>query len=293
LTALAGFPHSYHACNDNNKKGFPMTALERARRAMFLAACCSLLASCGGGGGDDDDEPEPPEEEEAAGLWRGTYGGTPNRMQAMVAPDGSFVAIILPSSPSANDARLLSGTGTVTAPDIINGTGTAYALLPNATLPNGSTSAPLTIAAGRVTEGVSLTGNFSAGGEVTTFSLSFLPQSTRTPSFATLAGVYNLFPAPTNGTQATMTVRTDGTATFNHSNGCIGNGTFTILDPALNMYRWSLSIANCTTPAVADHTAAGLAALHDSPAGGTANLLVMNGTATGAPLPWWIFNGTK
>ncbi len=267
-----------------------MTALERARRAMFLAACLSLLASCGGGGGDDDDEPEPPEEEDATGLWRGSYGGTPNRMQAMVAPDGSFVAIILPSTPSATDARLLSGTGTVTAPDTINGTGTAYTLAPNATLPNGANSAPLTIAAGRVTERVSLTGNFSAGGEVTTFALSYLPQSTRTPSFATLAGTYSLFPAPTNGTQATMLVRTDGSVTFNQPKGCVGNGTFTGLDSALNMYRWSLSIANCS--AAADHAASGLAALLDAP-GGTANLLVMNGTATGAPLPWWIFNGTK
>jgi hypothetical protein len=268
-----------------------MTALERARRAIFLAACCSLLASCGGGGGDDDED-EPPEEEDATGLWLGTYGGTPNRMQAMVAPDGTFFAIILPTTPPGNNARLLSGTGTVTAPDIINGTGTAYTLAPGATFPNGSSVAPLTIAAGRVTERVSLTGNFLAGGETSTFSLSFQPQSTRAPSFATLAGVYNLFPAPTNGTQATMTVRTDGTVTFNHSNGCIGNGTFTIIDPAWNLYRWTLSIGNCAAP-VQPHTAAGMAALLDSPAGGTANMLVMNGIATGAPFPQWIFNGTK
>ncbi len=269
-----------------------MSPLERARRAIFLAACFAMLASCGGGGDDDEDESDPPEEEDAAGLWRGTYGGTPNRMQAMVAPDGTFVAIILPSTPGATDARFLSGTGTVTAPDIINATGTAYTLAFGATLPNGSSSAPLTISAGRVTEGVSLSGNFLAGGEVTTFSLSFLPQSTRTPSFASLAGVYSLYPPPTGDTQGTVTVRTDGTATFNHSNGCVGNGTFTILDPALNMYRWSLSIANCTG-GIANHTASGLAALLDSPAGGTSNLLAMNGTAVGAPLTPWIFNGTE
>jgi hypothetical protein len=256
---------------------------------MFLAACCALLASCGGGGDDDEDEPEPPEEEDASGLWRGTFGGAANRMQAMVAPDGSFVAIILPSAQGATDARLVSGTGTTTAPDIINATGTTHTL--GAALPNGATSAPMTIAAGRVTEGVSLTGNYSAGGEVATFSLSFLPQSTRTPSFASLAGVYS-GPPPQTGTPPTVTVRTDGTATFNHPNGCIGNGTFTILDPALNMYRWSLSIANCSG-GVANHTASGLAALLDNPAGGTSNLLAMNGTASGAPLAWWIFNGTK
>jgi hypothetical protein len=269
-----------------------MSALERARRAMFLAACFAMLASCGGGD-DDEDEDEPPEEEDATGIWLGTFGGTPNRMQAMVAPDGTFFAIILPTTPPGNNARLLSGVGNVTAPDIINGTGTAYTLAQGATFPNGSTSAALTIAAGRVTERVSLSGNYLAGGDSATFSLSFMPQSTRTPSFATLAGVYNLFRAPTNGVQATMTVRTDGTVTFNHSNGCVGNGTFTVIDPAWNLYRWTLSIGNCTTPPVANHTAAGMAALLDSPAGGTANMLVMNGIATGAPFPQWIFNGTK
>lgn len=264
-----------------------MSALECARRAMFLATCFAMLASCGGGGGDDDED-EPPEEEDSTGLWRGTFGGTPNRMQAMVAPDGSFVAIILPSA-AGNDARLLSGVGTTTAPDIINATGTAYAL--QAPFAGGSSSAPLTIAAGRVTEGVSLTGNYSAGGEAATFSLSYLPQSTRTPSFATLQGTYSLFPVPTNGSSGTVMVRSDGTAVFNHSNGCVGNGTFTILDPAVNIYRWSLSIANCSG-GVANHTASGLASLLDN-GGSTSNLLVMNGTATGAPLPFWIFNGTK
>jgi hypothetical protein len=127
-----------------------------------------------------------------------------------------------------------------------------------------------------------------AGGETTTFALSFSPQSTRAPSFATLAGVYTL---PGSG-QATMTIRTDGTVTFNHANGCVGNGSFTIVANGWNIYRWSLSIANCSAP-IADHTASGLATLLDNPAGGTANSLLMAGTAVGAPAPLWAFSGTK
>jgi hypothetical protein len=207
-------------------------------------------------------------------------------MTAIVTPDGSFAGLIA-AAPPGNNGRVIVGTGEVTAPNIINATGTAYAV--GTAFPNGSFAAPLTIAAGRVTERVSLTGNFLAGGETTTFSLSFVPQSTRAPSFATLAGVYSLAGAA----QATVTIRSDGTATFNHVNGCVGNGSFTIVANGWNIYRWSLSIANCTTPPVADHTASGLATLLDNPAGGTANLLVMSGTATGAPLPWWAFNGTK
>lgn len=265
-----------------------MSPLDRARRALFLAASLCFLAACSGGGDDDDDdEPEPPEEEDATGVWIGTYGGTPNRMNVIAAPDGSFVGLIAPTNPPGNNGRIIVGTGTVTAPDIINGTGMAYAV--GAAFPNGSSAAPLTISAGRVTERVSLTGNLLAGGETATFSLSFASPSTRAPSFATLAGVY----VGPGAAQATVTIRTDGSATFNHSNGCVGNGTFTIVDPSWNIYRWSLSIANCSAPVVPDHTASGLATLLDNPAGGTANLLVMAGTAPGAPFPWWAFNGTK
>jgi hypothetical protein len=263
-----------------------MTLLDRARRALFLAASLCLLAACSGGGSDDDDEPEPPEEEDSTGVWIGTYGGTPNRMTVIAAPDGSFAGLIAPTTPPGNNGRIIVGTGDVTAPNIVNATGDAYAV--GAAFPNGSFAAPLTISAGRVTERVSLSGNFLAGGETTTFSLSFASASTRAPSLATLAGVYA---GP--GGAATVTIRTDGTATFNHSNGCVGNGNFTIVDPAWNIYRWSLSVANCTTPPVPNHTASGLATLIDNPAGGTANVLVMAGTATGAPLPWWAFNGTK
>jgi hypothetical protein len=267
-----------------------MTALDRARRALLLAASLALLAACSGGGDDDEDEPEPPEDADATGVWSGTYAGTPGRMNVIVAPDGSFAGIINPLNPPGSNARLIVGTGTTTQ-NAINATGTAYALQ-GVAFPNGSFVVPLTVSAGSVTERTSLTGNFSAGGETATFSLSFLPASTRTPSFATLAGVYSLYPPPPNGTlQATMTVRTDGSVTFNHSNGCVGSGTFTIIDPAWNIYRWSLAITSCASP-VADHSASGLAALVDA-AGGTSNLLTMTGTATGAPLPWWFFNGTK
>ncbi len=269
-----------------------MTALDRARRALLLAASLSLLAACSGGGDDDEDEPEPPEDADATGIWSGTFAGTPGRMNVIVAPDGSFAGVINSSNPPGNNARVIIGTGTTTQ-NAINATGTAYAIQ-GAALPNGSFAAPLTISAGRVTERTSLTGNFLAGGETATFSLSFLPASTRTPSFATLAGVYNFFPPPPNGTpQITMTVRTDGSATFNHSNGCVGNGNFTIIDPAWNMYRWSLAIANC--PNAPDHTASGLAGLVDT-GGGVSNMLTMTGTAVAAGLPasWWPpFNGTK
>lgn len=265
-----------------------MTSLDQARRALFLALSLCLLAACSSGGGDDDDDtPEPPEEEDATGVWIGTYAGTPNRMTVIALPDGSFAGLIAPTTPPGNNGRVIMGTGTVTAPNIINATGTAYAV--GAAFPNASFVVPLTISAGRVTERATLTGNFSAGGETTTFALNFASQSTRAPSFATLAGVY----AGPGAGQATVTIRTDGTATFNHANGCIGNGAFTIVDPAWNMYRWSLSIANCSAPVVPDHTASGLATLLDTPAGGTANLLLMAGTATGAPLAWWAFNGTK
>jgi hypothetical protein len=109
-------------------------------RVPLLAALLCLLAACSGGGGDDDDdEPEPPEEEDVTGVWIGTYAGTPNRMIAIVAPDGSFSGFISPAPPG-NNGRVFVGTGEVTAPNIVNATGTADAR--PATNPNGQQTAP-------------------------------------------------------------------------------------------------------------------------------------------------------
>ena len=57
-----------------------------------------------GYGGDDDDEPEPPDEEDSTGVWIGTYGGTPNRMTVIAAPDGSFAGLIAPTTPPRTTA---------------------------------------------------------------------------------------------------------------------------------------------------------------------------------------------
>src|SRR5688572_31033204 len=102
-----------------------MSALDRARRASFLAASLAFLAACSSGGDDDEDEPEPPEDADATGIWVGSYAGTPNRMNVIVAPDGSFAGIINPTNPPGNNARLITGTGTTTQ-NAINATGTAY-----------------------------------------------------------------------------------------------------------------------------------------------------------------------
>ncbi len=261
-----------------------MTPLDRARRALFLAVSLALLAACSGGSDDDDDAPEPPDDADATGLWIGSFGGTPGRMQAIVAPDGSFVATIQ-ATPPANNARVLVGTGTTTQ-NALNATGTAYA---SGTFPNGSAVAPLTISAGSVTDRISLSGNVSAGGETTTFSLSFLPASTRPASFATLGGVYMQPAPPSGGNTTTMTMRNDGTMTFNSTSGCVGNGTFTVPDPAWNVYRWSMTFAGC--PNNSDGTVSGLGALVDT-AGGTANLLTMIGIVAALHRPF-TFNGTR
>lgn len=239
--------------------------------ALLTAAITLTLTACGGGG-DDDDEVEAPEDEDASGLWQGTFsrGGVSAPMGVIAAPSGLFVAMVGGAS-----SRLIIGTGAVTL-DTFNATGTVLAR--GGTLPNGSASAPMTIAAGRVTERASLTGNYSGGGETATISLSFDPKALRGASLATVAGTYSASPPPADpNLNATLTIQSNGAATFATGAGCNGTGNFAVIDPALNMYSWTLTIGACgAAPEVAF---SGLAALNDNAAtGGTNNLISLLGT---------------
>lgn len=248
------------------------------RQALWRTALLSLLvvtlAACGGGGGDDDDEEEI-EDEDATGLWSGTFtqAGVARSFIVMAAPSGQFVGVV---SGNANAGpRLMVGTGS-TLQNIINANGTVFAQF-GAFLPNGQPNASFAIAAGRITERVSITGNYSGGGETATVSLSYDTKSARGGSLAAVAGIYSQYPVPTTpgAVNATLTINSAGATTFATSTGCNGTGTFSVIDPALNMYSWTLSVAACQTDAA--YSASGLASLTDSPLGGTNNLLQMAG----------------
>jgi hypothetical protein len=258
--------------------------LRRLQRITMLMLMTAALAACGGGGDDDeDDEDNAPEDEDASGLWTGTFtqAGSSRGFIVAAAPSGQFVGFV--TGAGSSPPRLMLGTGTVTQ-NIFNATGTVIAPT-GTTLPSGAVSAALTVSAGRVTTGVSMTGNYNGGGETATFSLNFDPKTLRGASLATLAGTYTQ-----SGATATMTINSMGSATFATAAGCNGTGTFQIPDATLNLYSWTLDLGACgTNPAV---TFSGLGALADALAGGTNNQLALWG-ANAARDRGFTFGGAK
>jgi hypothetical protein len=269
-----------------------MASTLHALRAALVCLLTLSLIACGGGGGDDDEEDDPiggVEDADASGLWLGTLtlGGTARTFRVLAAPSGQFVGLIFASAAGATDSRTLIGTGDATG-NQISGTGTAFASAASP-FPNGSPIAALTISGGQVTERVSLSGTYAAGGESGPFTLSYQTALTdRGASLATVAGTYTLLPTP-SGATATVTINSAGAATYNSSSGCVGNGNFAVLDAALNMYSWTLAITSC--PSIPDSSPSGLAILDDYN-GAQGNLLAMFG-APPARDRLFVFIGAK
>jgi hypothetical protein len=263
--------------------------LRRHQRALFLALLtATTLAACGGGGDDDEDDEDVIEDEDATGLWQGnfTQAGVSRPLNVMAAPSGQFFGIV--SATPAGPGRFMVGTGDVTQ-NILNATGTVFAPA-GVSLPNGQSIAALTIAAGRVTTGVTLSGNYSAGGETATLSLNFDAKTNRSASLATISGIYSLTPTPTDPNANAVLTINNSIATFATGSGCNGDGSVGVINGSLNIYTWTLTIAACNgQPAT---TFNGLATLGD-PVGGSANtLIVMLGTTAARDRPF-VFAGTK
>ena len=127
----------------------------------------------------------------------------------------------------------------------------------------------------------SLTGDYAGGGESASFALQYDDLTSRGASLAAISGVYSVYPPSQGGPMITLTV--NGNAlTFATDGGCNGAGTIDVIDPALNMYSWSMLIGACG--GAPDQDLAGLAALVDNPRGGFANLLTLYGATAGAEL---------
>jgi hypothetical protein len=255
---------------------------------VLSVAALSLAACSSGGDDDDDDEFDPPDDADASGLWFGTVAqvGGPLPFAVIAAPNGEFVGLVL-GPPTL--ARLMIGTGETTQ-NKLNATGTLLPP-PGEMLPNAQPSAALTISAATVVDGASIAGNYLGGGENVPFNLTFDAKTRRGALLSRLAGTYSLFPAPTapGATNITLSVNSTGSSTFATSTGCNGTGNFAVIDPALNMYSWTLTIAACG--AQPEFSGSGLATLDDV-TGGTNNALRMFG-ANNARTRGFSFNGNK
>lgn len=254
-----------------------LAELSRLWRPLCLILLAAALTACGGGGDDEGEDEDIIADEDATGLWQGSFrqAGVSHPFVLLAAPSGQFVGVV--ANTSAGSGRFMIGTGDVTQ-NILNATGTVFAPA-GQTLPNGATSAPLKVVAGRVTTGVSLTGNYSAAGEEATLSLTFDAKTNRAASLTAVSGVYSLAPTPMDPSlNATLTI-SNGLMTYAQGSGCNGTGNIAVISSSLNIYTWTLSVGACNgLPAL---TFDGLATLSDPP-GGSPNTLLMMAGATAA-----------
>jgi hypothetical protein len=248
----------------------------------------SVLAACGGG----EEEPDPGEEDaDATGIYQGTMmlEGTNRNFVAAVAADGVFVAGIGPATGMTN-SRTMIGMGAVNGATF-DAVGTAYApaISPFA---NTTTRAALSIDDGTVIEQVQLGGTYAAGGESGTFTLNYRTEmSLRGAQLSRIAGTYTLYPAPPSQDQnASMNIDATGVMGFQAGSGCAGTGNVTIPDPAVNVYRFTLTLSGC--PGMAQFTVGGLVTLEDSPLGGMNNRVIMFGATSARDIPFG-FTGVK
>jgi hypothetical protein len=247
---------------------------------LLIAVAPGALAACGGGGGSGSSAMGAFGDADDAGLWQGTFSSTDGTERAfgmIVAPNGQFAGII---ASSGVNGRLVIGTHDTTL-NVFTATGTVFAQAGQALLPNGEASDPLSVSGGNVVAHSSLTGDYVGGGEQASFALKYDGLTSRGASLTAISGVYSVYPPSQGGAMMALTV--NGNAlTFATDGGCNGAGTIDVIDPALNMYSWSMLIGACG--GAPDQDLTGLATLVDNPRGGFSNLLTLYGTTADGDL---------
>jgi hypothetical protein len=249
------------------------------RRLVCLALVGTALSACGGGGGSDGPQAAGKNFANATGFWQGSFAssdGTTRGFRMLIAPDGRFAGSV---DSTGLNGRIVLGTG-MTIQSVFSASGTVFAQAGEGLLPNGQSSDALTVSSSAVVAGVSLTGNLSGGGESASFTLSY--EGTRGGSLQSIAGIYAGYPLQA-GRIASSSLTVNGNAlTWANDNGCNAAGNIEVIDPALNIYSWSMLLSACG--GVADHTISGLGTLATDPLG--ANLLLLYGATATNELPF-------
>ena len=264
-----------------------MSVLAASRLLLPLTLALAALAGCGGHGGGSDSQLTTGDAS-PAGLWQGSFtpaDGTARGMDLIVAPDGLFVGVV---ASSGLNGRFVIGNGDTTL-NTFTGSGTVFAQAGEALLPNGQQSGALSVADGSVVAGQSLKGIYSGAGESASFALGYNGLTSRGASLDAVSGVYDVYPPPP--VIDTTLVISGSTLTFATDGGCNGAGTISVIDPAMNMYAWSMLLSACSGEDGDMFT--GLATLADNPRqGGTRNLIALYG-ATENHDRSFVFRGSK
>ncbi|PLX82094.1 MAG: hypothetical protein C0616_03255, partial [Desulfuromonas sp.] len=89
--------------------------------------------------------------------------------------------------------------------------------------------------------GEALSGTYASQGETGSINLEYQADLAEPASLAGLAGSWTR-----PGAQAvTAEVAADGTFSFSRADGCLGEGSFAVIDPAWSIYQVELTLKSC------------------------------------------------
>jgi hypothetical protein len=204
--------------------------------AVFL--CAVLMAGCGGGGGGGGSQTAPPPVTNASpgGIWEGTLGSG-QEILGLVAENGEFHFL------DPDEVVQYFGTVSVTG-NAVSAQYTGYKLL-GGSFADGTTrgtgSLTGTVQA-RSTFTASSTFQTSAGASTNnTINLTYNSLYERDSSLATVAGNFRDLI-----TDSIVNINASGVAfSQNPANGCVLNGTISIINAQFNAYRVQYSYSSC------------------------------------------------
>ena len=211
-------------------------------RYWLFATSVVVVAACGGSGSGlvgGDPIIGPIVDESPGGIWVGTTVSD-------VTPE---LLVTLGVITETGEARFINENGTQifgtvsTAGSVLSGDLTGVTAL-GFVWPDATAVATITVE-GLVEERMSLSGDYSGGGDMGSFSLEFDPIYDRDSSLANVEGTWvqldgllNIF--------ATFVIDADGTVNGTDITGCVYSGAVSIIDSEFNVYDVAVDVANCT-----------------------------------------------
>lgn len=189
--------------------------MKRLPASLIMISASITFLACGGGGGGNSTPAGSTQS--TAGIWTGTSTNGSNSLTFIGLCDsqGNFRSS---SSDNSVDVGQLTVTGATFA-----GTGEIY---------NPAAVSSITFSNGIITTGISISGQWSGGGESGALSATFDQLYNRPVTLASLAGSYvGVF---TDGTSGSLTLQADGTYTSNPVGSF--SGSVTLPDTSKNLF---------------------------------------------------------
>jgi hypothetical protein len=208
------------------------------KHSAVVVAAAAILGGCGGGGGGSSQAPPPPPVTNASpgGIWEGTLGSGEDIL-GLVTESGEFHFL------NAADLTQYFGTVSVNA-NAASAQFTGYTAI-GFEFQDGTTSGTGSLTGtvqARSTFTANSTFRTSAGNSNTnTINLTYNALYDRDSSLATIAGNFTDL-----RTGAIVNINSSGVAfSQNPANGCVLNGTVSIINAQFNAYRVQYSYSSC------------------------------------------------